>query len=118
MIQIRFYHDIVIMFLIIIIFVIPSHSGIPTTTSGPNTFIPLYTLASFIKVFIYFIVALPLHSYCLVADLRGVRGAQMHLPLATSNVLCVHICPSNDYTAVACSNNNQYQFLTDLQTFV
>ena len=44
-----------------------------------------------------------------VADLGGVRGVQMHPPLAASNVFCVHNCtsPSNDYAAVACSNNNQ-----------
>ena len=57
-----------------------------------------------------------------MADLGGVRGVQMHPPLAASNVFCVHNCtsPSNDYAAVACSNNNQaqlhthvYQFLTD-----
>ena len=36
-----------------------------------------------------------------VADLGGVR------PLAASNVFCVRNCasPSNDYAAVACSNN-------------
>ena len=46
-----------------------------------------------------------------VADLGGVRGVQMHPPLAASNVFCVHNCmsPSNDYAAVACSNNNQAQ---------
>ena len=44
-----------------------------------------------------------------VADLGGVRGVQMHPPLAASNVFCVHNCtsPSNDYAAVACSNNIQ-----------
>ena len=44
-----------------------------------------------------------------MADLGGVRGVQMHPPLAASNVFCVHNCtnPSNDYAAVACSNNNQ-----------
>ena len=42
-----------------------------------------------------------------VADLGGVRGVQMHPPLAASNVFCVRNCasPSNDYAAVACSNN-------------
>ena len=60
-----------------------------------------------------------------LADSGGVRGVQMHPPLAASNVVCVHNCtsPSNDYAGVACSNNNQasytltYQFLTDLRTF-
>ena len=52
-----------------------------------------------------------------VADLggvRGVRGVQIHPPLAASNVFCVNNCtsPSNDYTAVACSNNNQAQLHT------
>ena len=44
-----------------------------------------------------------------VADLGGVRGVQMHPPFAAINVFCVHNCtsPSNDYAAVACSNNNQ-----------
>ena len=34
-----------------------------------------------------------------MADLGGVRGVQMHPPLAASNVFCVHNCtsPSNDY---------------------
>ena len=46
-----------------------------------------------------------------MADLGRVRGVQMHPPLAASNVFCVHNCtsPSNDYAAVACSNNNQAQ---------
>jgi len=57
-----------------------------------------------------------------VADLGGVRGVQMYPPLVASNVFCIHNCtsPSNDYAAVACSNNNHtltYQFLPDLQTF-
>ena len=49
-----------------------------------------------------------------VADLGGVRGVQMHPPLAASNVFCVHNCtsPSNNYAAVACSNNNQAQLHT------
>ena len=49
-----------------------------------------------------------------VADLGGVRGVQMDPPLAASNVFCVHNCtsPSNDYAAVACSNNNQAQLHT------
>ena len=49
-----------------------------------------------------------------VADLGGVRGVQMHPPLAASNVFCVHNCtsPSNDYAAVAYSNNNQTQLHT------
>ena len=49
-----------------------------------------------------------------MADLGGVRGVQMHPPLAASNVFCVHNCmsPSNDYAAVACSNNNQAQLHT------
>ena len=49
-----------------------------------------------------------------VADLGGVRGVQMHPPLAASNVFCVYNCtsPSNDYAAVACSNNNQAQLHT------
>jgi len=40
---------------------------------------------------------------------RGVREVQMHPPLAASNVFFVHNCtsPSNDYAAVACSNNNR-----------
>ena len=47
-----------------------------------------------------------------VADLGGVRGMQMHPPLAASNVFLhayMHncTCPSKDYAAVACSNNNQ-----------
>ena len=33
----------------------------------------------------------PLHT---VADLGGVRGVQMHPPLAASNVFCVHNCTS------------------------
>jgi len=47
-----------------------------------------------------------------VADLRGVRRMQMHPPLADSNYSCVQnsTSPSNDYAAVACSNNNQAQF--------
>ena len=51
---------------------------------------------------------------CTVADLGGVKGVQMHPPLAASNVFCVHNCtsPSNDYAAVACSNNNQPQLHT------
>ena len=61
----------------------------------------------------------PQPTYSTVADLGGVRGVQMHPPLAASNVFCVHNCtsPSNDYAAVTCSNNNQaqlqlaYQFL-------
>ena len=38
---------------------------------------------------------------------RGVRGVQMHLPLADSSIFCVRNCssPSNGYAAVACSNN-------------
>ena len=53
-------------------------------------------------------------SSAAVADLGGVRGVQMHPPLAASNVFCVHNCtsPSNDYAAVACSNNNQAQLHT------
>ena len=53
-------------------------------------------------------------TYYAVADLGGVRGVQMHPPLAASNVFCVHNCtsPSNDYAAVACSNNNQAQLHT------
>ena len=52
--------------------------------------------------------------YSPVADLGGVRGVQMHPPLAASNVFCVHNCtsPSNDYAAVAFSNNNQAQLHT------
>ena len=51
-----------------------------------------------------------------VADLGGVRGVQMHPPLAASDVFCVHNCmnPSNDYAAVACSNNNQAQLHTQV----
>ena len=51
-----------------------------------------------------------------VADLGGVRGVQMHPPLAASNVFCVHNCtsPSNDYAAVACSNNIQAQLHTHI----
>ena len=54
------------------------------------------------------------HYCAAVADLGGVRGVQMHPPLAASNVFCVHNCtsPSNDYAAVACSNNNQAQLRT------
>ena len=46
-----------------------------------------------------------------MADLGGVRGVQMHPPLAASNVFCVHNCtsPSNDYAAVACSSGMQQQ---------
>ena len=49
-----------------------------------------------------------------VADLGGVRGVQMHPPLAASKVFCVrnYTSPSNDYTAVTCSNNNQAQLHT------
>ena len=49
-----------------------------------------------------------------VADLGGVRGVHLHPPLAASNVFCVHNCtsPSNDYAAVACSNNNEAQLHT------
>jgi len=49
-----------------------------------------------------------------VADLGGVRGVQMHPPLAAGNVLCVHNCTSssNDYAAVACISNNQAQLHT------
>ena len=44
----------------------------------------------------------------------GVRGVQMHPSLAASNVFCVNNCtsPSNDYTAVECSNNDQAQLNT------
>ena len=54
------------------------------------------------------------HKLYPVADLGGVRGVQMHPPLAASNVFCVHNCtsPSNDYAAVACSDNNQAQLHT------
>ena len=57
-----------------------------------------------------------LHSDVPVADLGGVRGVQMHPPLAASNVFCVHNCtsPTNDYAAVACSNNNQAQLHTQV----
>ena len=41
-----------------------------------------------------------------MADLGGVRGVQMHPPLAASNVFCVHNCTS------PCSNNNQAQIHT------
>ena len=46
-----------------------------------------------------------------VANLGGVRGLQMHPPFG---VFCVNNCtsPSNDYTAVECSNNNQAQLHT------
>ena len=49
-----------------------------------------------------------------VADLGGVRGVQMHPPLAASNAFLHTYCtsPSNDYAAVACSNNNQAQLHT------
>ena len=62
-----------------------------------------------------YIVAIVYSWLCnTVADLGGVRGVQMHPPLAASNVFCVHNCtsPSNDYAAVACSNNNQAQLHT------
>jgi len=52
-----------------------------------------------------------------VADLGGGgKGVQMYPPLATSNVFYVHNCTSssNDYTAVACSNNNQAQLHTQV----
>ena len=41
-------------------------------------------------------------------------GKDLHPPLAASNVFCIHICtsPSNDFTAVVCSNNNQAQLRT------
>jgi len=46
-----------------------------------------------------------------VPDSGGVRGVQMHPPLAASNVFyCTS--PSNDYTAVECSNNDQAQLNT------
>ena len=51
------------------------------------------------------------HHTTSVADLGGVRGVQMHPPLAANNVFLMH-----------CSNNNQAQFihshmiLTDVQT--
>ena len=51
-----------------------------------------------------------------VADLGGVRGVQMHPPLAASSVFLRTNCtsPSNDYAAVACSNNNQAQLHTHI----
>ena len=59
-------------------------------------------------------LSIPPSEMVAVADLGGVRGVQMHPPLAASNVFCVHNCtsPSNDYAAVACSNNNQAQLHT------
>ena len=52
-----------------------------------------------------------------MADLgggKGGKGGANAPPLAASNVFCVHNCtsPSNDYAAVACSNNNQAQLHT------
>ena len=46
-----------------------------------------------------------------MADLGGIRGVQMHPYLAASSVFCVHnsTSPSNDYAAVAYSNNDQAQ---------
>jgi len=43
-----------------------------------------------------------------VADLGGVRGVQMHPPLAVVMYFCVHNCTSssNDYAAVACISNS------------
>ena len=48
-----------------------------------------------------------------LADLREVRGVQMHRLVM---YFCVHLCtsPSNDFTAVACSNN---QHLCDVNRF-
>ena len=54
-----------------------------------------------------------IRSLATVADLRGVRGVQMHPPLAASNVFFAYITAwvrqNYDYAAVACSNNNQAQ---------
>ena len=49
-----------------------------------------------------------------VADSGGVRGVQMHPPLPASMYFCLNNCtsPSNDYTAVECSNNDQAQLNT------
>ena len=60
-----------------------------------------------------------------VADLGGVRGVQMHPPLAASNVFCVHNCTVHQMimqqwhaaTTTRHSYTLTYQFLTDLQTF-
>ena len=52
-----------------------------------------------------------------VADLRGVHLGCKCTPLwRLVMYFCVHICtsPSNDYTAVACSNNNQAQLHTHI----
>ena len=70
---------------------------------------PVHAMISYIA----FVWSTTAHSSA-VADLGGVRGVQMHPPLAASNVFCVHNCtsPSNDYAAVACSNNNQAQLHT------
>ena len=49
-----------------------------------------------------------------LSDCVCVRFVYSVAPLAASNVFCVHNCtsPSNDYAAVACSNNNQAQLHT------
>ena len=60
-----------------------------------------------------------------VADLGGVRGVQMHPPLAASNVfLCkllrVHQMIIQQWNAATTTRHSYtltYQFLTDLQTF-
>ena len=61
-----------------------------------------------------------------VADLGGKGGAFAPPLWLLVMYFCVHDCPSpsTDYTAVACSNNNQAQLhshvsvpFTDLQTF-
>ena len=49
-----------------------------------------------------------------VVDLGGVRGVQMHPLWQLVMYFCVHnfTSTSNDYAAVACSNNNQAQLYT------
>ena len=51
-----------------------------------------------------------------VADLGGGKGVQMYPLWRLVMYFCVHNCmsPSNDYAAVACSNNNQAQLHTHI----
>ena len=51
-----------------------------------------------------------------MADLRGVRGCKCTPLWRLVMYFCIHIwvSPSNDYTAVACCNNNQAQLHSSL----